>query len=1693
MVIVVPWSSGTRYPDNNPNNPKPVKNRIQSLFRPNLSPIRAAKTWFRIPALVVSSMLPWLASARGDTVTYNTAGTFIWTCPPGVNSISVAVQGGGGGGGGGGTTSAGRGGGGGGGGCAYSDAVAVVPGTDYTVTVGAGGAAGAATTGTGGTGGTSSFSGTGITTLTATGGAGGALGGVSNGAATAAGTATGGAFNFSGGTGGGARINTTGGGGGGGAGTTSAGGNASGTNGTTPGTGGTGSPAGGAGTGNNNTVGGGTAGNPPGGGGAGAYRGSGTQAGKAGGAGQVTITFTAPLNVKADNPDPLNLATSWTVGVPIGVVAEWNNIVSSANTTSSLGADLAFGGIKISDPAGPVTINPGNILTLGSAAVDLDLSSATQNLTLNCGLALGAANVWNVASGRTVTLGGTVSGTGTITKQGSGSAVLSGSSTYSGATTVSDGTLVYPSGSTFSPGGTGGVSGKLTVNGSSAEATLAGTYTATGNSDAYFEIRGGGLLSFSGTANLSGTGGIRVGEASAGAMNMTAGTLSASMNSGSNFVVGRNAGANGTLNLSGGTISVTNAGGLVIANNATASGVVNISGTGQLLVSSTGTSAFGPGTATVNLNSGGTFTLGTSLTASGTSTINFNGGTLKAGRSSTSFLPATLSAVNILTAGAVIDTNGFDITLPGALLSGVAGDGGLTKTGASALTLAGANTYTGNTNVNQGVLKLSTAATNVSDVVVAAGAGAGARVETTDGQLVSSGDLSLNNNGNLVIDYGVTAPSTSVAPLQVDNLVVGTGHGLLLQGDLVSTLAVGQSYPLVKWTTNGPSDGSSFTGGLTHRLAGTFSVDVPNKTLVFTVTANTIGAISWDTGNGNWDTTTTNWRDVASASVAYVDPLDDVLFGDALGAAGNPVITLNTVVSPTGVRMKSTGHDYTITGTGSIAGSTGLTLDADNTRTLTIATSNTYTGATAIVGGTLQLGDGGTGGALNTASAISIGSGATFAVNQSDTVTQGTDFSAAALAGAGSFTKSGSGTTILNAANTYSGTTTVSAGTLEATVNSTTSGVGTSALSIGSGATLLLNNTFTTASGALVLNNTVTGSGLLNLQFAANANARNLQLPNASGFNGTIRLSSLGATGDKFNTTGVGVTGAAVIVDAGNTLYIPNGTPDFTGGITISGSGNTEGRGGIRLSNATLGGNISLIGDATINLDNVAAVLSGDITSGASGTQTLTLGATGSTGGALNGVIGGGTGTLNLATGGAGAYVLTNANTYAGTTTVNTGAIRAQHANALGSTAAGTVVNGSASGGTNNARLELSGGIAVTGEPLTINGAGNFIGALASASGNNEWAGPVTIGSASTRIGSSAGASLNISGVIDSGVDPHGVIIRTTDLTGVVVFSAANTYLGNTQVLIGKLQIAGDHNRLPVGTTLTLASAGSNPDAEFDLNGLNQEVAGLSLSGSGVPTKNSVNNSSATLATLTVNTPAATPSTFGGILKGNLALTKTGSDTLTLTNTANVYTGATTVSGGTLSLAAINAANESSTVTIAATGATLDLAFSGTDTVDKLFIGTTQMAAGEYGAVGSLSPVIGIPQITGTGTLTVTSGPAGGYNTWAATNAGGQTADLDFDNDGVTNGVEFFMNAAAGFTANPQLNGSNTITWPNGGNIPASAYGTRFVVQTSSNLVSWTDVPAVQLTTNTDGPGGSLTYTLTGAAPRFVRLVVTPN
>jgi len=84
--------------------------------------------------------------------------------------------------------------------------------------------------------------------------------------------------------------------------------------------------------------------------------------------------------------------------------------------------------------------------------------------------------------------------------------------------------------------------------------------------------------------------------------------------------------------------------------------------------------------------------------------------------------------------------------------------------------------------------------------------------------------------------------------------------------------------------------------------------------------------------------------------------------------------------------------------------------------------TNTYTGGTAITGGTLQLGNGGTTGSI----VGDVLDNGTLAFNRSNAL----DFSGA-IFGTGGVQQNGTGTTILSAVNGYTGATTVNSGTLD--------------------------------------------------------------------------------------------------------------------------------------------------------------------------------------------------------------------------------------------------------------------------------------------------------------------------------------------------------------------------------------------------------------------------------------------------------------------------------------------------------------------------------------------------------------------------------------------------------------------------------------------------------------------------------------
>jgi len=278
-------------------------------------------------------------------------------------------------------------------------------------------------------------------------------------------------------------------------------------------------------------------------------------------------------------------------------------------------------------------------------------------------------------------------------------------------------------------------------------------------------------------------------------------------------------------------------------------------------------------------------------------------------------------------------------------------------------------------------------------------------------------------------------------------------------------------------------------------------------------------------------------------------------------------------------------------------------------------------------------------------------------------------------------------------------------------------------------------------------------------------------------------------------------------------------------------------------------------------------------------------------------------------------------------------------------------------------------------------------------------------------------------------VDGNGKLAVTLAASGGTTptwtLSGSNTYSGATTLNSATLQ-AGSTTALSSNSTYAVAGG-----TTLALAGYDNSIG--SLSGAG-----NVTLGTATLTLGSNNSSAA----FSGVISGTGGgVAKTGSGTQTLSGSI-AYSGNTTVSQGTLQLNSSNANNDASTVTIAASGATLNLAFSGSDTVNKLVIGATQMPAGTYKATSNAGAGTAVSQITGTGTLTVLSGATFvPYTAWAfamgLTGAPGSVTDpdpaADPDHDGRTNLEEF------GFDGNP-LKGTTdgkvvgkVVTLPSGG------------------------------------------------------------
>ena len=960
---------------------------------------------------------------------------------------------------------------------------------------------------------------------------------------------------------------------------------------------------------------------------------------------------------------------------------------------------------------------------------------------------------------------------------------------------------------------------------------------------------------------------------------------------------------NGTVSLGSNALTVSGATNTIT----TISGVID--GSGSLTKTNSGTLVLsGANTYTGATNiSAGTLQLGATNALSSSTAVTVGGGpfggpsavpTLDLNNFSTTV--GSIAGTGSITLGSGALTTGANDT--STTFSGiVSGTGSVTKIGAGTLVLSGANTYTGTTTIGAGALNIqnnTALGSAIGGTTVASGAAlqlqggitvgspfTGAEALTLNGTGVSSDGALRNISGNNTWTGAVNLGSASrinsdAGTLTISGNIGGSGQNLTVGGagnTALSGIIVTDS------------------GTLTKDGAGMLTLSGANTYTGATTISGGILSISADNNLGT----------APGAPTAS----DLTLNGGTLQTTAN--MTLN---SNRGVTLGASGGTLdvnpsaTLTYGGIIAGSGSLT--KTDSGTLVLSGANTYTGATNINAGILNIQSAG---ALGTASNTS-----------NTTVANG-----AVLQMANNITTTNKGTLILNGSGTGSGAlqnvsgnnTWNSAITLasDATIFSSTAGN-----------TLNINTDYLVAYTLTMGNHTLTVDGPGDTWFNANVGVAG----DTGGFvkNGTGKVTFYAY--NTFYTGATTVNAGSLDLVVGPFTNAP-GYYGINGALTIGTGLNPVGTVSVTMSNS-YDNQISPTSAVTINSDGVLSVgsstglgsltLNGgqiSITSGKVLTPGVSI--TSNTNSAhRTSLISGGqvtlssspttvsvardstlasdmtvssvlAGTGSLTKTGAGILTFTGANTYTGATNINAGVLNIQNATALGTAAGGTTV---ASG----AALQMQNNITVTGEALTLNGTGiSDDGALRNVSGTNTWTGAVTLGSAS-RINSDAGI-LTLSGNIGGATQNltvggagntaiSGVIGTTTgsltkDGTGTLTLSGTNTYTGATNINKGILTV-GVTNALSSSTAVTVASG-----ATLNLNNYSDTIG--SLAGDGVITLGS--------GTLTVGANNADTTFSGSFTGGNTGtFAKTGTGTLTFGAGMNLSAGTLVLNGGMLSL-----------------------------------------------------------------------------------------------------------------------------------------------------------------------------------------------
>ncbi|EAT59359.1 autotransporter-associated beta strand repeat-containing protein [Chlorobium ferrooxidans] len=1327
---------------------------------------------------------------------------------------------------------------------------------------------------------------------------------------------------------------------------------------------------------------------------------------------------------------------------------------TAAGTTVISGATLDINDVAIGDEV--LTLR--GIGVLGAGALT---GSGTASLSGNVVM---DTSTPTIGGSGVLTLSGVVSGTGTLTKVGTGTLLLSGAnSSYAQTITVSSGTLRASHASalgTTAAGTTVLAGATLDINN---VAILAEGLTLDGTG-----VGGAGALTGTGTASLSGAISLGTSTPTIGG----AGILTLS----------------GVISGTGRTLTKVGAGTLIL------SGAGNNTYTGETTISE--------GT----LRASKAVALGT--TAAGT--IVRAGATLDINNVAIGAEGLTLDGTGVGGAGALTGTGGASLsgaislgantpTVGGAgtlTLSGVISGTGrsLTKVGAGTLTLSGSNTYTGATTISGGTLQASNASAlgtnsavtlsntaNVSLSVnntlqigsLAGGGSNGGNVTIGSGVLLTiGGDNSDTAYEGVISGGGITKTGTGTLTLGGQNTFTG---GVRINQGTLSVGTIGDGGEAGNLGAAGSSATLLQLGGGTLQYTGTTA----STNRSFTITNGTISSIAVTNAGTNLTVTGNSGSSISTGGLTK-------LGSGTLTMSGSNNYSGLTTISEGTMKLGTQGSSVSSTPLGNMGGGTvvlaGATLDLNG---FTLSSSEALTlNGTGVGGAGALINSSGTaatyGGLITLGSSSTIVSNGSIILSNTGTIT-GAGFgltlggtgSASSLAGiigtgAGSLSKEGSGTWSLSGTNTYSGSTTITAGTLKLD--------GSGTLGSGSYASNILN------SGAFVVNS---------------SSAQTL--------------------------SGI-VSGTGTLTKSGTGTLTLSGTNTYDGGTTIS-TGTLIASNAQALGTAgtlTMAGSTTLSATENLNLGTRGVTLTGSSTLNVAETKTLTAG----------GVITDGDGSFGLTKSGSGTLTLSGTNTYDGGTTISAGTLIASNAQALGTAGSLTMAGSTTLSATENLNLGTRG--------VTLTGSS-------------------TLNVAETK-------TLTAGGVITDGDGSFGL---TKSGAGTLTLSGTNTYDGGTTVSGGVLSIGEDRNlgnapglltsnslKINAGTLATRNSFTLNTLRGITLTGAGTldtatgttltyggvitdggSSFGLTKSGAGTLTLSGTNTytggTTVSTGTLSIGAGGASGSisdtgtlsnsgavvfnrsddfTYSGKISGAGSLTKSGNGTLTLSGTTSDYTGAVTVSVGTLKLGHVSALGTTAGGVTVSNTATLDLnGISIGDealTLNGLGVGGTagaltnsSITASTYSGLISLASGSRIVSNTGTAlTLsgTINGGYALGINGSGSVTLGGtignSTSLASFTGDAATtlviNGASITTTGnqtyngdttfgrAAGTALTTTSNGSITSTGANGkmtataGSLSLAANGTGDIdfsnVLNDFSIVTVTDADAVSLVDKDD-------------------------